>query len=207
MTPGEETPRLLLTRQAHQNLLFATTEVFPKETDGILIGLMQPDGSYLVDNAHAFQTSKRKIAMVQTKYSDVRDAYALLHAMNGHPATPHILGGFHSHPNHDGIKYKITPSGCDRRGIRKKLLPRQKHLSHWTEIIVRMAEQRFEEPKDERIYTWANNKRLVTMVRPKPYTGTKFTIAAYTVYPEKDRPYRELKVELLPPGLERLANA
>lgn len=191
--------KVILSPHAYQTMLVAATEVLPRETDGVLIGKLNPQGDYEINYAHPYQTAKRKYGSVDVgNKAAVERMNNIFNAFNGTPERPHLLGGYHSHPKKQGSG-QVFPSRGDLKGIREDLLPKYPGLESWVEIIVQIYKPTFARESEPGVKTFRRLSKLATTVRYTPWEGFRFTTGAFLVYPEPKsdgKNYRELRVEL-----------
>lgn len=189
---------VFLSPAAHDLMLMSAIEVFPRETEGVLAGRKLEGGDYTIDRAYPFQTSKRGFEWVQEGNARAtRRVHTLLHAFNGSPEHPCILGGYHSHPLTKHSQLNVCPSRKDLEVIRDDL-PNHGNLDAWLELIVRVDIPFLERRGNKGVVHYRRLKKVGTTARYTPYNAYGFLIGAFLVHPDAKRGYDELRVELHP---------
>lgn len=187
---------VFISSAAYQSLMVSATEVYPRETDGVIVGRVDDHGNYHVTHAHPYQTAHRLFESVdQGNQRAVHRMNNLLTALNGHPERPHIIGGYHSHPQRK-VRMRVAPSKDDLKEVQETLLPRHKSLDRWLELIVRVASPHFCYSGPKGAVHFRRLKKLATTARYESQEGFNFITGAFLIEKTKDQGYSELRVEL-----------
>ncbi len=187
-----------LTKRARTSLVAAAMEVYPRETNGILLCQPRSGPKAIIDGVYSIQTAERKWTSVKhgniSAIKRMSGAISLLDGRN-------LIGGFHSHPDSDA-----ELSDDDVLHIQQEM-ERFRELGvaveRWLEIVVSITRIDYSQPKEP---GWSSRKfesKLGLTLRTPDRNGTSLSgfhmvAGAYWLF-EKSGDFwsREVKLRLL----------
>jgi proteasome lid subunit RPN8/RPN11 len=196
-------PKIMLKPQCVDVLVASAVEVFPRETNGLLIGkkayIMQRTRKKPViatEFAYPLQTEERKPSSVShANFSALTRLLSVISVMN-----KNLIGGFHSHPYPRGHTL-LTKSDVDF--ISEELERTEKHagqpMNKWIELVMSVKKKDYENLIQPGKQLYNHNRRIRVVVRTEKYTGFDIKIAGYLVHKINDS-LKKKKIDLLYAG-------
>jgi proteasome lid subunit RPN8/RPN11 len=187
-----------LTARARTSLIASAIEVYPRETNGIL--LCEPRAGYkvVIDGVYSIQTAERKWSSVKHgNVSAIRRMSGVVSLLDGRS----FIGGFHSHPDSDAeLSYEDVEHILEEM---KRFRELGVEIQRWLEVVVSVTRRDYSRPKKPGWTSKRYEKKLSLTLRIPGRNGTSLTgyhvvAGAYWLYQEdEDFWSREVKLRLL----------
>ncbi len=178
--------RVFIERDCLEVILASAIEVFPRETNGLLMGgrlVKKVRGRniriFTLRMAYPVQTAERKPSYVEHgNISAVERLLKSLCAMG-----KEIAGGYHSHPE-PKAHTRLTRSDADFIGDEIKRYRDCKGFRgyrRWVELVVSIKKRGYENQVRPRESISLKNGRLIAFLKGKGYAGYELKIGGYSL--------------------------
>jgi len=170
-------PRIFIKKNCLDILVASAIEVFPRETNGLLIG-RNYKRILNVNMAYPIQTDNRKPTYVE--HGNLSALNRLLNAMI--TMEKPLIGGFHSHPYPNGY-IKLTKDDIDfvKEEIERIHKLNNKKMNTWLELVMSVKKKQYKRMVDIGTFIEKDDGKIRILIRNEDYTGFDIKIGGYAI--------------------------